>query len=476
MSRPRELLRNAVGFNELLGQAIAMIAPLGAVAATLTGAAASALGSLPLAYLVGIVGVLAWINVPYQFSKKIASAGGFYDFVSQGVGRRVGLFTGYLYLFSYFNVVTNAVLFVAGVFIPSMLEQFFGIKLPWWTWIPLFLAFLVLIAVPAYLGIRPSLRYSLVSSLTEIALLIIFSAVLLAKFSSRLSLLPFTPIPAHGWGPVFVGMILAIFSMSGSSAAVYIAEEVKEPLKNVKKAVLISFLVTGVVFVLTSYAMVIAWGISEMSSFAPSGVPGLILADKYIGAWFTALLLAFMVNSLYAGSLAPLNSAARLLYALARDGAAHDRLADVHPKYRTPHVSILFLTVLSAVVILIAGLVLGPFNGFLYLIDASAVALFLGHMLGDAALPFFYRRQGEFNAILHGLAPVVSFVILLFGFYYSFVPPTFPINYAIITTAVFAAIVAALVAAGKISARPGPAAQPQPPSVAVPPITRSRSE
>ncbi|MGC9113338.1 hypothetical protein [Acidilobus sp.] len=39
MSSGKGLLRNAIGYNELLGQAIAMIAPLGAVAATLTGAA-----------------------------------------------------------------------------------------------------------------------------------------------------------------------------------------------------------------------------------------------------------------------------------------------------------------------------------------------------------------------------------------------------------------------------------------------------
>lgn len=75
-----DLEKGAVGFRELLGQSIALIAPLGAVAATLTGEAQFALGSLPLSYLIGIFGVLFWINVPYQFSRKIGSAGGFYDF------------------------------------------------------------------------------------------------------------------------------------------------------------------------------------------------------------------------------------------------------------------------------------------------------------------------------------------------------------------------------------------------------------
>lgn len=454
MSSGKGLLRNAIGYNELLGQAIAMIAPLGAVAATLTGAAQYALGSLPLAYIIGIFGVLAWVNVPYQFSRKIGSAGGFYEFVSQGFGRRLGTFTGYLYLFSYFNTITNAVLFVGGVFLPSMLSDFFGVSLPWWSWIPITLAFLALITLPAYLGIRPSTKYSLYTSIIEITLLIVFSAVLLAKFSSRLSLAPFTPGPAHGWAPVFEGMILAIFSMSGSSAAVYIAEETRDPLKNVKKAVLVSFLITGVVFVLTSYAMVIAWGLNDMNTFASSGVPGLILAKDDIGIWFLVLLLAFMLNSLVAGSLAPLNSSSRLLYALARDGAAPACLAEVHPKRRTPHKGILLLSGLSAAVILAAGLVMGPFNGFLFLINASAIALFVGHMLGDVALPFFYRRLGEFNVVYHIIAPVVSFVILLFGVYFSFYPPAYPINVAAIVTGLFAIAVAAMIATGTIKASP----------------------
>ncbi|MFP3164192.1 MAG: APC family permease [Acidianus hospitalis] len=432
-----DLEKGAVGFRELLGQSIALIAPLGAVAATLTGAAQFALGSLPLSYLIGIFGVLFWINVPYQFSRKIGSAGGFYDFAEKGIGKRFGIFTGYLYLFSYFNVITNSIIFVGGVFIPSMLSQFFNITLPSLIWIPIMLIFLALITTLAYLGIRPSLRYSLITSIIEIALLVIFSIIIIVKAGPRNTLEPFTPTPAGGWAPVFEGMILAIFSMSGSSGAVYIAEETKNPLKDVKKAVLISFLITGVVFVLTSYAMVIGWGLNNMSTFAPSGVPGLILADKYVGPIFVAILLAFILNSFFAGSLAPLNSASRLLYALGRDNVAPIYVSKVHEKFKSPSNAILLLGLLSGVVSLITGLIMGPFYGFLFLINMSAISLFIGHMLGDVALPFFYKKIREFNVVYHLIAPIVSFIILIFGIYYSFYPPTYPINYSAIATAIY---------------------------------------
>ncbi|AWR95688.1 amino acid permease [Acidianus brierleyi] len=233
----------------------------------------------------------------------------------------------------------------------------------------------------------------------------------------------------------------AIFSMSGSSGAVYIAEEAQQPRRNIRLAVLISFLITGIVFVLVSYAFTVGWGISNMSNFASSGIPGLILADKYIGLPAVVLIFIFIVNSLFAGSLAPLNSSARLLYALGRDQVLPSFFSRVHPKYRTPANSILFLSMLSAIVSITAGLVMGPYYGFLYLVLASSIATFIGHILGDVALPFFYNKIKNFNIILHGIVPAISFVILALGIYYSFYPPTYPINIAAITTSVFAIIV-----------------------------------
>ncbi|MCY0859950.1 MAG: APC family permease [Sulfolobaceae archaeon] len=441
MDDKNSLEKNAVGFWSLLGQSVALIAPLGAVAATLTGSAAFALGSLPLAYLLAIFGVLTWINVPYQFSKKITNAGGFYTFALGGIGPRYGLVTGLLYLFSYFNVITNAILFTGGVFIPSILSEFLGITLPSWFWIIFLIVFLTSFTVLAYLGIRPSLKYSFAASLIEIVLLIWLSITIILKVGPHNTLVPFTPIAPGGWVAVFEGMILAIFSMSGSSGAVYIAEEVKQPRKNVRLAVLISFLITGVVFVLVSYAFTVGWGIDNMATFASSGIPGLILADKYIGLPATIILFIFIVNSLFAGSLAPLNSAARLLYALGRDGVLPSFFGEVHPKYKSPANSILFLAILSAIVSIAAGLIMGPYYGFLYLILASSIALFIGHILGDIALPFFYNRIRNFNIVLHGITPAISFIILVIGIYYSFYPPTYPINIAAITTSAFAILV-----------------------------------
>jgi amino acid transporter len=442
----KSLKAGAAGFYPLLGQAVAMIAPLGAVAATMTGAAEFALGSLPLAYIISIFGVLIWINTPYQFSKKINGAGGFYTFNAVGASRPYGLIIGYMMWFSYFNVITNAILFTSGVFIPGTISYFLGVNIGTYSWIPIMLLFAVLITVIAYVGIKPSLAYSLTASVIEIALLVITSVIIIVKLGSANTLAPFTPGPAGGWGPIFVGMVLAIFSMSGSSAVVTLGEEAKQPRKNIKKALLISFLITGAVFVLTSYALTVGWGVNNMSTFFSStsqGIPGLIVSDRYIGLPFTMLLFAFIINSLFAGSLAPLNTSARMIFSISRDGLGPKFLSKVHPRYKTPSNAIIFLGGLSFLVSILAGVFLTPSYGFLYLVSASSAALFIGHILSNVGVGVAYRKMKEFKVILHGLIPAIATVILLVAMYYSLVPPAYPVDYSILTAAVFIVVFAA---------------------------------
>ncbi len=437
VSESRTLKKGAAGFYSLLGQSIAMISPLGAVAATMTGAAEFAKGSLPLAYVISIFGVLIWINTPYQFSRKINGSGGFYTFNSRGAGPRYGLTIGYMMWFSYFMVITNAILFTSGVFIPGTISYFLHVNIGTYTWIPIMTAFIIILTVIAYLGIKPSLAYSFTASAIEIALLIITSIVIIVALGSKNTLAPFTPTPAEGFAGVAVGMVLAIFSMSGSSAVVTLGEEAKQPRKNIKKALLISFLITGVVFVLTSYALTVGWGVSKMSTFFSSSVPGLIVTDKYIGLPFTIILFIFIINSLFAGSLAPLNTSSRMIFSMSRDGLGPSMFSKVHPVHKTPYIAIITMAAVAYTVSLISGILIGPENGFLYLVTASSAALFVGHILSNFGLGATFKKLKEFKVVTHAIIPAAATIILAVAMFYSFYPPAYPVDYAIITAIVF---------------------------------------
>ncbi len=106
--------------------------------------------------------------------------------------------------FSYFMVITNSILFTSGgVFIPGTIAYFLHINIGTYTWIPIMTAFIAILTVIAYLGIKPSLAYSFTASAIEIALLIVTSVVIIVELGPRNSVAPFTPPapPAGGFAP-----------------------------------------------------------------------------------------------------------------------------------------------------------------------------------------------------------------------------------------------------------------------------------
>lgn len=173
------LMRGSVGFWSLVGQTIAFTAPLASVVTSLTGAALYAKGALPLAILIAVISGLIWVNTPYQYSTKIASAGGFYTFTRKAIGPKYGLFDGLIYLMFEYAILANTTLFFSGVLIPAIFSDFFGITVSKYLWIPILIVFVLIFTVLPYIGIKPSVKYALFGSLLEIAILVILSAAII---------------------------------------------------------------------------------------------------------------------------------------------------------------------------------------------------------------------------------------------------------------------------------------------------------
>lgn len=423
------LRQDAVGFWQLTYQSISMVSPAGAMAATLTSAAAYAYGALPLTYVVAAFAAACLVNTTFQFSKRMAHAGGFYSYVTEGIGPRAGVVTGVLFLLSYFMVVTNAALFVGGVFVPGVLSGLVGIHLASWTWAPITAGVVVVVTTLALGGIRPSLRYSVSIGIFEILLLVVISIAIIVHAGSHNTGAVFdTPSMAKGGiSGVGIGMILAMFSLSGSSAAITLGEETAAPLRDVKRAVATSFVIAATLFVLIAYALTIGWGPHKMAGFASASIPGVLLTNRALAPWVGWVLVGFIVNSLVAGALAPLNSAARVLFAFSRDGVAVPRsLAQVN-RAGTPARAIIALCAASLVVTLAAGWALGPFDGFVVLVTTSSVALFVGHIIANGALPAFFRRAGALSPFFHVVLPAIATVLVGFGIWYTIYPFPYPV-------------------------------------------------
>jgi amino acid transporter len=448
------LLRNAVGMWHAVFQAQSHVAPAADTALLLTGSAAIALGALPLVIVLTWIGYFLMVNTNYQFSKYLSSAAGYYGFAANGLGKKWGILTAWLFIgnealaFGAFGYLGSASL------IYLLSPKLSGIP---YLWIAFIVPYAVAVFIIEYFGIRPSLNYALITGVAEVAFLAAtgLAIVFLAGHNNTLEVFTLEPVGGK-LGPVFLAFIIGITTLAGSGSAVAIAEETRQPKKNIPRSLIFVMLVNLVV-ILSAYALTVGWGVNNMSSFASSPDPGIIVYQKYLGIVVALIFAALIYNSYFSFGLAINNSLSRSMYAMARDGIILPKsFAVTHPKYRSPHRVIILITVWSIIFAVINGLIFGPFNGGVYPFIMIGLMLILTHAVDNIALIFYVKRNRlKFNYLTQGVIPVVATVFLALAIYYSFVPfpTTVPdIVYAYIAFAwIVAGIAYSLIASRKVT-------------------------
>lgn len=425
-----ELNHRALGFWELLFQSISQISPIGAMIANMTVIAANAGPLMPMTFLFAAVAFLFLLVILVQFSRRIATAGGFYGYVRESLGARWGIRTGWLMILTYWMVVNFAVIFISAVLFPQTLDYFFGVSIPSWTWVPIALAVYAFTWGLSYASIKLSLRYSLITMALGIAVMAISGVgiILHAGAANDPGLFfDFGALRGTALSGVGVGVIFAMLSLGGASSAIYLAEETPTPKKTVTLAVVLSFGISLALFLLSSYALTIGWGPRNMAGFAKANIPGVALTNRALGPAMAGALVFFAFNASLTGILAPANAVVRIVYAMARDGAmVPRRFAYVHPKHGTPTKAILGLGVAGAAVGIAAGLAFGPFTGFEILAITATVAHFVCHILVNISLPVYSARRERLSILRHAVPAVIASGLILAAFSLILFPVHYP--------------------------------------------------
>lgn len=148
-----------------------------------------------------------------------------------------------------------------------------------------------------------------------------------------------------------LAFIVVMFAYSGWNAASYVAEEIRDPGRNVPIALALG---TGAVVLLylgLNVLYVYAVPIQQIGSGAESEI-AMVAADNLLGPTAARLLGALAVVVLI-GSLSAMTVAGpRVYFAMARDGAFFRGMARVHPRFHTPWVAIIAQTVWASLLVL----------------------------------------------------------------------------------------------------------------------------
>jgi amino acid transporter len=207
-----QLRSGILGVGDALAQSVALLSLALGVAFASSAAAGEAGAAVPLAYLIAGVGSLCLASVIIRFTRRMASAGGLYTYISRGLDPNSGFIGGWLYAGG-FAVGISFVLVIASFFLSIFFDAHTSITLSWgWC----FVILIILLALLAFLDIRISTRTQLVfAALGVAAVLLLAFAILFQGGDSGLSLQPFNPSQAPNTQGVFLAVVLAFTGFIG---------------------------------------------------------------------------------------------------------------------------------------------------------------------------------------------------------------------------------------------------------------------
>lgn len=213
------------------------------------------------------------------------------------------------------------------------------------------------------------------------------------------------PVVASSW---LLALIPVMFTYAGWNAAAYVAEEIRDPGRNVPRALALGTLAVVAIYVLINALYLFVLPATELAAIRGSVLD--VIAERLLGAAAGNVMGIVGIVSLLASVSAMTFAGPRVYFAMARDGLFFRAAERVHPKYDTPAVSIVAQTAWTSLLVLSATAdALVTYTGF-------AITLFNG----IAVLALFELRRREpsaerpFRAWGYPIAPAI-FIVAAFA-------------------------------------------------------------
>ena len=201
-----------------------------------------------------------------------------------------------------------------------------------------------------YLGVRSGAGTNAVLTVAKIAglLLIPIFAIAAPRVSPEWTPIvpPDVPEPLVAFG---IAMIAVLWANDGFYFLTYSAGEVRDPTRNLPRALTFGLLTVIAIYLMVNLAYLVALPMSELAKTSRVAERA---ATALVGASGAMLVSLTVVFSTFGCNAAAILASSRLLYAMAADGLFFSAAAKVHPRYHSPHVAILGITIWSSLLAL----------------------------------------------------------------------------------------------------------------------------
>lgn len=408
------LSRRNLPFIPVFAQAVAAVAPAGAMSvipALVFGATGP---NLVFSFLLAMVVILLVSSCLRPMAQRMAAVSGLYSYTAKGLGPVAAITAGWSAIFGY-GLVAMASLLAVGTYGANILVNL-GASAASGTLVvcSTILAASALAGFFMVRGIRISAVVTLVVECVSILLLAVLLAAYLVLASPRVD---FASVfsGSDDFHSLSLGVVVAVSAFVGFESSTTLGGEAQRPLINIPRTIRWTPIVTGVLYLLAVTAQDIALR-DAPASIATSPTP---LSDMFhlnTSPFMAVLLDAGIAGSFFACTVASVNALARTLFCMGREGVAPRVIGRAHPVFRTPWTAIVTaMPVVAGVPIVLVLSGVSPERGLADLFILGAYGYLGAYVLASASLPFFLKRIGEGSWLSWGVAGLtlgaVTFVV-----------------------------------------------------------------
>ena len=310
-----------------------------------------------LAVLIAAIGVLGLGWIIAEYTRKIQKAGSLYDYVTDGLGGRVGTAAGWLYYAGILALGAGILPMIGGTIHDTILGEFNKAPLPYFVWD---LLLFIVVGTIIYLGVALSTRVQLTLALISVTVVFIYSIFVIVK-SGGVHHIPtgfsLSSSPSHLKGVLF-GVLYGVLLFTGFETSANLAEETDKPERNIPRAVLTSVLVISGFYIIGTFAQVAGFHFNlKALGGATSAGPLFVLAGPkstggFANVGIRRLVELVVIFDMIAVLIGCAVSASRGFFALARDRKMPRPLTRIS-RHGTPLGSSVFVLGVYAIVILL---------------------------------------------------------------------------------------------------------------------------
>lgn len=201
-------------------------------------------------------------------------------------------------------------------------------------------------------GVRWGSRVQILTVVCKIATLVAVACIAAIRPAAEAPVPLAPPGASGGISSIFAALVPAFFSYGGWQHSLWISGEVKNPRRNLPRAIVVGVIVVVAVYLLSNWAYLRLLGVSRVAQSQAIAADAVATLWPDIGRRFIAAAVAF---SAFGVLNAQLLSGPRLLYSMATDGRFPERFARLSPTFGTPIMAITLLGALGVLLLALAG-------------------------------------------------------------------------------------------------------------------------